>query len=135
MSEDGASDFRNVEKALRLVRAYGVKPVRAQDNPEYQAELRKLTEHADDVEKAREWGRVVQGLTILCNVLISGLAERTGTTRDQVIDAYALQTEGLINQLKGDLGALGAETMPVPGIGAAGCGLFRFGYRRTADNT
>jgi hypothetical protein len=46
-------------------------------------------------------------LTILCNVLISELAERTGTPRDQVIDAYALQTEGLINQLKGDLGSLG----------------------------
>jgi hypothetical protein len=98
---DSAQDFRNVDKALKLLRAYRAKPeVPAQQNPAYQKALREIVEGMTSHEEFEaEMGRLVVGQVILANVLTEGLAENSGTTPDQVLDLYERQTKALIAQL------------------------------------
>ena len=98
---DSASDFRNIDKALQLLTAYESNlTVRAQDNQRFQAELKRLTEYDDAEEMAREWGRVVQGLTLLSSVLLGKVAEGAGASRDNVLRDFQAQTDASIRQLE-----------------------------------
>jgi hypothetical protein len=96
-TQDSASDFRNIEKALRLLRAYEANPAaKVQDNPAYQAVLREVVSF-DDPEES-----VVQGLTVLSSLFLGELATLTAKTRADVLAAYERQTESSIKELEGE---------------------------------
>jgi hypothetical protein len=98
---DSASDFRNINKALQLLTAYESNlTVLAQDNRRFQAELKRLTQYDDAEEMAREWGRVVQGFTLLSSVLLGKVAEGAGISRENALRDFQAQTDASIRQLE-----------------------------------
>jgi hypothetical protein len=102
-TSDSASDFKNIEKAIRLLSAYESNlAVRAQDNPAFQAALQELVAFDDAVEIVAELGRVVQGLTVLSSIFLGVLAENTGQARSDLLGAYQRQTETNIRQLESE---------------------------------
>ncbi len=102
MSTDSAQDFRNVEKGLKLLRAYRANlDVPAQRNPAWQKALRDLIQGMTTHEEFEaEMGRVVQGLVILSNLLAELAAEKSDTTADRVVELYESQTQASIAQLE-----------------------------------
>jgi hypothetical protein len=101
---DSAEDFRRVEMALRLLRAYRADlSVHIQRNPAWRAALRGLVDGMTTHEHfEEEMGRVVQGLAILANILTEGLAKNSNTSPERVIHLYEEQTQANIAQLRGE---------------------------------
>jgi hypothetical protein len=95
-------DFRNVETALRLLRAYQVDvSVPVQDNPSWQAALADLVEGMTTHKQfEEEMGRVVQGLVVLANVFVDALVKNSNTNVNHVMELYERQTRQIIAELR-----------------------------------
>lgn len=95
-------EFRNVERALRLLTAFRrtYDPPQV-DNQLFQQELRGLVELETPEETSVGIGRMVNGFLFLTSALVDALAERDECSGEEVMAAYRRRTEENITKAEG----------------------------------
>jgi hypothetical protein len=98
---DSAQDFRNVEKALDLLRAYRADlTVPVQQNPAFGEALRRFGTGDTPAKIGAKLGELAQGQVVLANLLVEAIATNSGVAGDEVMQMYEDQTRALIAQLE-----------------------------------
>jgi len=99
----GLEEFKDVQSALVVLGGFRTNTTIApRDNSAFQEALRRevVVGAASDDEVQARAGRLVNGFTNLCNVLLEQLATASGQTADNVFQAFERQTEENIRRAK-----------------------------------